>query len=147
MAIKASTGTRNYLLDTGSLKAAFNLGFIKIYAGTVPATADASIGAATLLCTISVNGGGTGLTMEASADSGVLEKNASETWQGTNAATGTATFYRHVAPGDTGASSTTERRLQGTVGLAGADMNLSDVDLTASAVQSLDYYVVALPTF
>lgn len=145
--LKASSGLRNYLLDTGSLKAALNLGFIKIYSGTVPATADAAIaGGNTLLCTISVSSGGTGLTMEASASSGVLEKNASETWSGVNAATGTASFYRHVTASDTGASSTTERRVQGEIALVGAEMNLSSVSLTSAATQTLDAYAIALPT-
>lgn len=146
MTIKASTGLRNKILDTSSLKTALSLGFIKIYAGAVPATADASLGAATLLCTLSVGGAGTGLTMDTAASGGVLLKNAAETWQGTNVATGTATFYRHVAPADTGASSATEPRIQGEIAIAGSDMNLSSVSLTNLAVQSLDYYAVALPT-
>lgn len=146
MTVKASTGLRNKMLDTASLDSILALGFIKIYAGTVPDTADASLGSATLLCTISKDGLGTGLSFEAAAVSGALAKLASETWQGTNVATGTATFYRHVTPSDTGASSTTEARLQGTIGLAGADMNLSGVGLVSGAIQGLDYYVVALPT-
>lgn len=146
MSLKASTGLRNKVLDTSPLKTVLNLGFIKIYDGTEPATADAALGTATLLCTISNNSTGTGLTFEAAASGGIIAKNAAETWSGVNAATGTARFYRHVAPGDTGASSTTEARLQGTVALAGGEMNLSSVDLTIAATQTLDYYVAALPT-
>ena len=144
--MKASTGLRNKLLDTGSLKSIFNLGFIKIYSGTVPADADAALGSATLLCTISVNSTGTGTTMEASASDGTLEKNAGEIWSGVNAASGTASFYRHVAAGDTGAASTTEARIQGSVGTAGADMNLTSTSLVAAATQTLDYYSINLPT-
>lgn len=144
--MKASTGLRNKLLDTGSLKSIFNLGFIKIYSGTVPADADAALGSATLLCTISVNSTGTGTTMEASASDGTLEKNAGEIWSGVNAASGTASFYRHVAAGDTGAASTTEARIQGSVGTAGADMNLTSTSLVAAATQTLDYYSITLPT-
>lgn len=146
MAVKASTGLRNRMLDTEPLNDILDLGFVKIYSGTPPATADATLGGATLLCTISVSGLGTGLTFEAAAVSGVLAKNAAEVWQGTNVASGEASFYRHVAPGDTGGSSTTEPRLQGTVALVGGDLNLSDVDLVEDAPQSIDYYVVALPT-
>lgn len=146
MSLKASTGLRNKVLDTSPLKTVLNLGFIKIYDGTEPATADAALGTATLLCTISNNSTGTGLTFEAAASGGIIAKNAAETWSGVNAATGTARFYRHVAPGDTGASSTTEARLQGTVALAGGEMNLSSVNLTIAATQTLDYYVAALPT-
>lgn len=145
MTFKVSTGLRNKVLDTGSVKATLALGFINIYAGAVPADADASIGAATLLCTISVASGGTGLTFGTAAG-GVLPKAAAETWSGVNAATGTATFYRHVAVGDDGTLSTTQARLQGTIATAGAEMNLSSTALVAAATQTLDYYVVALPT-
>jgi len=147
MAIKASTGLRNRVLDTGAVRDVLNLGFIKIYAGTVPATADATLGSATLLCTISVDDTGTGLTFEPAAASGVIAKASGETWTGTNIADGTATFYRHVVPGDTGGASTSQVRLQGTVAMAGGDMNLSSVFLSDGASQNIDFYTVALPTF
>ena len=145
--IKASTGLRNKLLDTNPLKTLFNLGFIKIYSGTVPATADDSIGAATLLVTISNNATGTGLTFASAAASGVLGKNGSEVWKGTCGASGTASFYRLVAAGDTAGSSTTEARLQGVVGTGDADLNLSSVSLTNGATQTIDVYTVTLPTY
>lgn len=143
--LKVSTGLRNKLLDTGSLKATMNLGFIKIYAGTVPADADAAIGSATLLCTISNNSTGTGLTMAAAAAAGVLTKTLAEVWSGTNAATGTAAFYRHVAPADDGTLSTTQARIQGEIATAGSDLNLTSTTLTATATQTIDNYSVALP--
>ena len=145
MALQASTGLRNKLLDTGSLKSVFALGFIKIYSGAAPADADAAT-TGTLLCTISNNSTGTGINMAAAAAAGVLEKLASETWSGVNAASGTATHYRHVAVGDTGALSTTEARLQGLVGTVGVEMNLSSTTLTSGATQTLDFYSVQLPT-
>jgi hypothetical protein len=145
MALKTSTGLRNKLLDNGSLKATFALGFIKFYTGTPPADADAAV-TGTLLVTISNNSSGTGINMAAAAVAGVLAKLASETWSGVNAATGTATYYRHVAVGDDGTLSTTQARIQGTIATAGADMNLSSTSLTAAATQTVDYYTVALPT-
>lgn len=146
MALKSSTGLRKNLLDTGSLKATMALGFIKIYAGTVPTTADDAIGSATLLTTISVNSTGTGVSFDTAAAGGTLSKAPGEVWSGVNAAGGTATFYRHVAVGDTGALSTTEARIQGTVGTSGAELNLSAVTLTNGATQTVDYYSVTLPT-
>ncbi|NDZ11486.1 hypothetical protein C7T35_01430 [Variovorax sp. WS11] len=144
MTIKSSTGLRDILLGTGSLKATFDAGSeIRIYAGTVPADADASIGAATLLVTI--KNGVSGITFEAAPSGGILEKNAAETWSGVNAATGTPTFYRHVLTADTGALSTTAPRYQGTVAVAGADMNLTSSTLTSGATQTLDSHAVALP--
>lgn len=145
MAIKTSTGMRNKMLDANPFKTIMNLSFIKIYTGSAPADADAAV-SGTLLCTISNNSTGTGVTMAASATSGTITKNASEVWSGVNAATGTAGYYRHVAAGDDGTSSTTQARIQGSIGTSGADMNLSSVALTSGATQTLDNYSITLPT-
>ena len=144
MAIQLSTGLRNAMLDTGSVKATLDSGFIKIYGGTVPASAD-DAESGTLLCTVSVNSTGTGITFAAAAASGAIQKNSGEIWSGVNAQAGVATHYRHIGGADTGASSTTEPRIQGTIGLAGADMNLSNVNLSSAATQTIDYYVVNMP--
>jgi hypothetical protein len=145
MTAKISTGFRNAMLDTSSLKAILNLGFIKIYSGPVPATADAAL-TGTLLTTVSVNSTGTGTTLGAAA-AAVISKAAGEVWSGLNAAGGTATHFRWVAAGDTGVLSTTEKRIQGTCGLAGADMNMSSTGLTALATQTIDAANIAFPTF
>ena len=147
MTLKVSQGLRDKLMVTGSLKATMDLGFIRIYAGAVPATANDALGAATLLCTISVSSGATGLTFATTvASAGVAQKTAAEVWSGVNAATGTATFYRHVAVGDDGLLSTTQARLQGNIAVSGAELNLSSVALVAAATQTVDFYNVALPT-
>ena len=115
MSLKQSTGLRNYMLLTGSLKTAMDLGYINIYAGNVPATADAALdGTNTVLCKITNASSATGLTFANTDSGGSIAKNSSEVWSGINAATGTATFYRHVAVGDDGTLSTTQSRLQGT---------------------------------
>ena len=146
MTIMESTGLRNKTLDTGSMRSVLNLGFVRIYAGTIPATADASIGSATLLCTLSESGTGTGLTLAAAAVDGVIFKEPTETWSGTNVAGGVATFYRHVAVGDTGASSTTQARIQGNVAAAGSDMNLTaGTTLTNGAPLTLNSYYISRP--
>lgn len=144
--MKLSTGLRNHLLVTGALKSALDGGLIKIYSGAEPATADAAV-TGTLLCTISNNSTGTGITFEDDPVDGVLSKKSSEVWSGVNAATGTSGYFRHVASGDDGTSSTSQKRIQGSVAVAGADLNLSAVGLTSGATQTIDYYNVALPAF
>ncbi len=148
MTFHVSTGLRNKMLDTGSLKSRLAAGFIDIYSGTEPISADAALSGNTKLCRIYSNWptNTVGLTFDTSASAGVIAKNTGETWKGTNLATGTATFYRFVTASDTGVSSTTEERLQGSIALAGAEMNLSSVSLTSTVAQTVDYYVVALPT-
>jgi len=144
--MKASTGLRNHKLASGSVKSALDGGNIKIYAGGAPATADAALGGATLLCTVTVNSTGTGINFDTAASGGVLAKAPGEVWSGVNSATGTASFYRHVAAGDDGTESFTAPRIQGNISISGADMNLSSVTLTSGATQTVDFYSVAEPT-
>ena len=144
MTIRSSTGLRNILLGSGSLKSTFDAGSeIRVYSGPVPADADASIGAAVLL--VPIKNGGAGLTFDSAPVAGVLVKNPSETWSGTNVAGGTPSFYRHVLTGDDGAASTSAPRYQGSVGVAGADMNLTASSLVNGASQGLPYHAVSLP--
>lgn len=142
---KFSTGLRNKLLDTSSFKTIFNLGFVEVWAGTVPADADQSTAGCTLLCRYSNNNTATGLTFASTAAGGAITKNLGETWSKAAAGTGAATFWRLVAAGDTQALSTTEARVQGTVGLAGADLNLTSLSYVASTVYTLDAFSIGIP--
>lgn len=147
MAIKTSTGLRNKLLDTSPLKTIFSLGFLEVWSGTVPTDADQSTSGATLLCRFSNNNTATGLTFASTAAAGAITKNLAETWSKAAAATGTATFYRFVAAGDTQALSTTEARIQGTVGVSGADLNLATLAFVAATVYTVDSYSLSIPAF
>jgi len=145
MTLRASTGLRNGILVTGSVKNQLDLGFLKIYAGTVPSDADASLGSATLLATITKNGDDvTGLTFAATASAGAVSK-ANEVWSGTNVTTGTATFYRFVLTGDTGALSTTEKRIQGSVATSGADLVMTSTSLSSGAPTNIDFFSLSYP--
>ncbi|NMG64381.1 hypothetical protein GPA19_05400 [Azoarcus indigens] len=147
MTIKTSTGLRNYVMASGSLKAALDGYVLNIYAGTEPATADAALGAATLLTTVSVGGTGTGVTFASAAADGVLQKNASEAWSGTIVAGGEslpAVFYRLQAPDDTGLASTMARRVQGGVGPS-RDLKISSTTLVVGNEQPIDSYYLSWP--
>jgi len=146
MSFKVSTGLRNSMLAVEDFKSSMDLGFLRIYKGAVPASADDSLGSASLLVEISVDGLGTGLTFDTPAVSGILAKAAAETWQGTCSDSGTATFFRFVQPADTGGAVPAELRAQGAVGVVGAELNLSNVSLTVSSVQTINHFNVALPT-
>lgn len=142
-----STGMVNYISVTGSRKAGLDSGFLKLYSGTVPATADAALGGATLLATLTLGGDDTtGLTIDATATDGVIKKPDAAVWQDpTPPATGTAAFYRWEQTGDTGASSTTDRRVQGTVGNIGCDLNLSSTTITTGVAFSLNTFTIRQP--
>lgn len=146
MSIKVSTGLRNGVLGTGSLKARLDGKVLKIYAGMAPATADSALGGATLLSTISDDATGTGLTFDGTPINGVLFKNPAQIWRGVNAASGTASFYRLQDISDDDSASTVNERVQGSVGVAGADLNISSVSLTSGASQNIDFYSIELPT-
>lgn len=142
--MKRSTGLRNYMLASGSFKQALAGTVIRVYGGTAPASADDAIGAAPLLCTISVDGDGTGVTLDATASGGVITKNTSEVWTGDVTASGTATFFRMEFAADTGAFSTTAVRMQGTVGLVGADLNFSSTNLTLGDARRINYFAASI---
>ena len=141
MTTSISPGLQGQLLNAGGFKEVMDGAEFRVYAGLVPAAAGDSIGAATLLCTI--KNGASGVTFD-DATPGVLLKPAAETWQGTNAASGTPSFYRLVKSADTGGASTTDPRVQGSVGVVGADLNISAGTLVSGAPQSISYYAVSL---
>lgn len=144
MTLRASTGLRNAMLVTGSLKSQLDTGFIKIYGGAVPVDADAAIATATLLSTISVASTGTGLSIDTVATNGAVSK-ANEIWSGVNATGGVATFWRFVKSADTGNLSTTEVRLQGLAATSGTELVMTSTTLVGGATQNIDYFSVALP--
>ena len=144
MAFHISTGLAESIMGGSSIKDTMDLGFIDIYSGTVPADADESIGTATLLCRVSLNSTATGLTLL--QDGRLLRKPPADVWSGTNAATGTATFYRQVLTGDTGDLSTTDARIQGEVGLTNySEMTLTDTSFVSGSTFALGGYVLEQP--
>lgn len=143
---KLSTGLRDHLLTTGDFQSGVDGGVIFIFSGTPPATADAALAGNTLLCTISNNAAGTGITMAAAAAGGVLGKNTAEIWRGQIVANGTATFYRFAPIADDGLLSTTAKRVQGTVGALNADLIFSNVNFVSGNYRQIDNYNVAQPT-
>lgn len=152
MTIKVSTGLRNILAVTSSLKTALDSGQLMFYDGTEPATADAAV-TGSLLWTVTKDGDGTGITFEAAAVDGAAVKKTTETWQGATVA-GTPTYWRFIGAtekaGSIGGISTTLARIQGSCGnSAGVDIYLTnpilltDTDLDAKV---LDAFSVAVLT-
>ena len=144
--MQISSGLRNHLMTTGSFKSALDGAYLKIYSGTPPTSADDAIpSGSTLLCTVTVDAGATGLTFVPSANAGLLLKDGAETWIGTNVADGTATWFRLAPAADAGDLSTSAIRVQGSVDYAGADLNITDPMLLTGASQTVDYFAVMMP--
>lgn len=144
MGFELSIPTRNAALNAAATLHSGHC--IRVYSGAVPASPSDSIGAAVLLGTFTKDDDGvTGLTMAAAAVNGVLQKNAAEVWLSTLVATGTAAFYRMSALADAGGASTTEPRIQGTVGIVNADLLLSNVDFVLGNEKRIDSYAWGQP--
>lgn len=143
---KISTGLADTLLTTAGLKEALTGTHLYVYAGAEPASADAALGGATLLCDYSGGGTGAALLLAANAAAGQIQKDATQVWQGTAVANGTAAFFRFAMPADTGDASTTAIRVQGVVGNVGKELNLNSLNFTAGAVMTVTDYFFAQPT-
>lgn len=140
---KFSTGLRNYVNATGSVRQALADSEIRLFSGPPPSNSDAAIGGGnTLLCTI--NDSGSGFNFDTVSVGGVLTKDLTSVLQGNIVASGTATFYRHVLPADTDGYSDTLPRIQGSIGLVGTDMELSNTSLLSGGVQRLSSHSVVL---
>jgi hypothetical protein len=140
MAIRLSTGLRNAILDTG-LDTAFDTdGAINIYSGTIPANADADVGAGTLLATLTFSAAWLGA---ASSGTSTLAAITSDT---NVDASGTAAWFRihDVSEGPTGASAT-KKRIDGTVGTSGADLNFNTVTFVAGGTAAISSFTITLP--
>ncbi len=142
MALKLSTGLRDGMLDTSPFKTLLDASRVKLYSGVAPSTADEAEG--TLLVSIGSDNADTHCHFLAAAVSGVLSKNA-DIWSGVAGATGTASYFRLVVNTDTGVLSTTEIRMQGTVGTSGADINMSSVSIVSGATQTIDTWDLTMP--
>lgn len=153
MALSYSTATVHGLFGSTALYELFNDGVIEIYSGTRPTTADSAVGSATLLGTVTQNGGAftpgsatNGLSLGTPADRSV-DKNSSEVWQFTAVASGTATWFRLKGNAtDTGAASTSLPRIDGTISAFGGDATLTDTSIVSGNVYTFNKFKFTWPT-
>lgn len=150
MTIRLSTGLRNAMVGSTGFTGALASGVIEIRSGTQPASADAAA-TGVLLGIVTVDGAAftpgspaNGLVFSAPVD-GRVTKNL-DNWRFTGLATGTAGWFRHVGNAlDSGGSSTTLPRMDGSIGTSGADMNLSNISIQDSVPATVDVYSFTIP--
>ena len=113
-----------------------NTGTLKIYTGTQPADANATI-TGTLLVTLTF--GSTAFaspaTASGSAGSRIVTATANAITSGTAAATGTAGYFVLETSGSVVAA-------MGSVGTSGADLNLNSLSITSSATVSCSAFTI-----
>jgi len=149
MTIRLSTGLRNNLAGNTGFAATFANGIIEIRSGAQPASADNAV-SGTLLGTVTLNSGAfttgspaNGLTF-ATATGGAVSKTG--VWSMNGVATGVAGWFRLKGNAtDDGSASTTLPRMDGSVATSGADMNLSNLSITAGAPTTIDAFTWTQP--
>ena len=149
MSVRLSTKLRDNLAGTTGFAATFANGIIEIYSGAQPATADSAV-TGTLLGTVTLNSGAftpgvatNGLTF-AAASGGSVSK--SGVWSFNGVAVGTAGWFRLKGNAtDAGGISTTLPRMDGSIAVSGADMNLSNISIAIGAPNTIDSFTWTQP--
>lgn len=148
MAFRLSTGLRNALLGEDDFKSLMNNGWLDIFTGSQPASADAIEPGTKLVRVSSTSGIGVGDGCKfGTVGSGVLPI-GTPSWQGVVLVTGVAGWGRYYASSGTGGmagTSGTALRFDFSVGVSGADLNLSHTNLTATAAISISTANVTQP--
>lgn len=149
MTVRLSTKLRDNLSSSLGFSSTFANGVMEIYSGTQPATADAAT-TGTLLGTVTLNSGaftpGTatnGLTF-AAPSAGVVAK--SGVWSFNGLAVGTAGWFRLKGnAADAGGISTVLPRVDGSIAVSGADLNLTNISITVSSPNTIDTFTWTTP--
>jgi hypothetical protein len=152
MTIRISTGVSKYLLDTGSLKTAFQNCHIHFYSGAQPTTADdppngVYLGEASLNGDPFTEGSATNGLNFGTATGRTIAKAVSETWRIKYSAAGTVQSFRIKANAvDNNSSSTTLLRIDGTCGVGtNFDMQFANVDAIVNKIVTIDDGSLTLP--
>jgi hypothetical protein len=142
MALRLSTGARNGLAGSKGFEELFNGGFIGLFSGSQPASADNAEGGG-LLATIS-SSSGTGGIILGTAGGGIITKDAS-VMSGTCGTGGVAGWFRLYDSNKTTGSSGTAVRMDGNFGVSGSDMVAANTTLVAGATTTIDEFSLTVP--
>ena len=152
MTIRYSTGTINRLLGDYSVSNAnnglagvFKDGFIYIYSGSQPASAD-SAATGTLLAKVSKDAGSfthgvstNGLQFGVPSG-GVISKSGSQNWQYTGIASGTAGWFRFV--GNAADVDSSSIRMDGSISTTSGDLILSTTTIVIGTPGTIDQFTI-----
>jgi hypothetical protein len=136
MAMKITDATADGMLS--SIATSLNTGYIRIYSGTEPTTANAALSGNTLLAELRFGATAFGAASASGADR-VITANAITQDSGADA-DGTATFFRALS------SNGTTVVYQGTVGTSGQQLNLTATNIVTGGVVSISSLTITMPT-
>lgn len=153
MTVRLSTALRNKLAGTTGFGTTFAKGVIHIYSGPQPLSADNAV-SGTLLGIVSVDGlpfafGNVTNGLNFAAPSNGTVSKAVENWKFDGIANGTAGWFRLMTNvvDDLADDSVTKvhPRLDGSIGVANADLNLSNLAVTTGAPNTIDVFSFTIP--
>lgn len=146
MALRLSTGMRTALAGTdGALKTLLAGGCLDIYSGGQPASSD-YLETGTKLVRITIGSGAVATSglLFGTAATGILPK-ANDAWSGVVLASGVAGYFRLYGTAGTSGSSSSEKRIDGNIGVSGSDLVLSNTSLTLGATLTVDSFNLTVP--
>lgn len=145
MALRQSTSVRTALCGTSGLKDIFNGGYIDIYTGGQPASADyAETGSKLVRITIASGDVATAGLLWGTAAAGLLPKSGTA-FSGVISLAGVAGWFRLYGTGGTSGSSASENRMDGNVGVSGSDLVLANTSLVLGATLTIDTFTLGVP--
>lgn len=136
----------------GSISDLFQNGVIDVYSGAQPTTADLTeTTTSTKLVTITLSSGAfvagsptNGINF-GEVTSGVLSKEAGETWSGVGLSAGTAGWFRLYDNNYTTGASSIAVRLDGSVATSGSQFNMTNTTVAVGATSTVDSVSLTLP--
>lgn len=136
----------------GSLSDLFQNCVIDVYSGAQPTTADAAETTTSVkLFTVTLSSGAfsagspvNGINF-GEVSSGILSKEAGETWSGVGVANGTAGWFRIYDNAYTAGASSSAIRLDGAVATSGAQFNMTNTTVSTGATSTVDSVQLTLP--
>ena len=145
MAIRRSTGLRTALASTSGIKEILDGGFLDLFTMSQPISADYVETGTKLVRISSTSGTGAtdGLRFGTSA-AGVLPS-TTPAWSGVVITAGVAGWGRFYGTKGTSGTSGTTERFDMSVGVAGADLNLSHTNLVVGSVLTISTFNITEP--
>ena len=148
MAVRLSTGMANALVNNQGISELLNNGWLDIFTGPQPTDAD-QVETGTKICRVSSTSGvgvADGVKF-GTANDGTLPI-TTPVWQGQVYADGVAGWFRFYGSSGTGGvtgTNGTAIRMDGAIGISGADLNLTHTNLAAGSVLTLKTFYISQP--
>lgn len=152
--VRISTFLALAMLNATGFKTATANGRLELRSGPPPASADAAA-TGTLLALITIGGGtvtpGSNTAYDLNFDTATtttISKAAAEAWSGVGIAAGQIGHYRYkgnAVDDDSADSSPTHTRIDGTVAVSGADLNMPQLTVAVGTPISISSFSFTLP--